>query len=152
MINWEEAPEGTTHGDSGIGDEHRFAWWGRWRKITENAVYYYMDGEWQERKGVGVKEYVNKNPHLVPIPKEPPLPNGLQWPEGFVGYSPIVGGFFFREEGYAFANDMERFYRWDKADYALYMIDNRTIHRGILVAGKQEEPQAVKRQPVGWWK
>lgn len=150
-INWEEAPEGTTHGtDNPLVLEH----YGKWRKREGDVWYYFSkDGEWVERS-VNGDNYLRNNPHLVerPVPVEAPLPGGLVWPIGYTHYNPHCGGFFFNDKG--FKQHIAEHNEWRSDDVLLYWLrDARTVTRygdkaPAKVAAKE---QPKPKQKVGWW-
>lgn len=152
-INWEEAPEGTTHATEDADAIRRF---GVWRKLEEGQWYYYEDGLWVWRSNA--RDYLQLNPHLQerPAHQEAELPDGLKWPEdkGFQYFNPYAGGFFFKEEGYSLARvEPGRFTEFvDRTTYDHWVEQPDTIHRyGGKHAPVAEKKVEAPKKKVGWW-
>ena len=151
-INWEEAPEGTTHGTERVGVLALF--YGNWRKITAKGVYYYRNGMWEERQGVDIASYIRNNPHLVAKPEvleEAALPNGLKWPEGYTHFNTCCGGFFFNKLEWARSCHLMRKNQFEGDAFGYWLRHDQTISRygkGVVFEqSKQEQP----KKKVGWW-
>lgn len=150
MINWEEAPEGTTHGTE---EPIAVKYYGSWRKLEEGKWYYHNTVEWVFRSDS--KDYLNNNPHLIgrPAPVEAELPEGKVWPEGADFYYPPADAFFrFDEPAYQFGH----LNHWSGIALAAvqeYAVRVDSIHRWAgarpKAAPKKEEPP--KKRAVGWW-
>jgi hypothetical protein len=148
-INWEEAPEGTTHGTDDLA---LAGFLGPWRKKDGNKWYYYKDGEWVFR--IESMAYLKSNPHLVERPAlaEAPLPGGLVWPIGYTHYNPYCRGFFFNDKGFKQHLDQHKNWAIDGA-LPYWLKDHHTISRygdkaPAKVAAKE---QPKPKQKVGWW-
>lgn len=154
MINWDEAPEGTTHSfpDKG-GNNH-------WRKMGEHDVFYWNDDEWEpldDEDHTNPEEweekYVKRGLCIAkPAPVEVELPEGKVWPEGADFYLPAADAFFrIDEPAYQFGH-LNRWSKFTLAGIQEYAARPDTIHRfpgaQPKTAPKEEPP---KKRAVGWW-
>lgn len=152
-IEWEEAPEGTTHSfPSKGGNDH-------WRKMGGHDVFYWEDGEWEPlddenhtNPEVWEEKYV-KNGFCIakPVPVEAELPDGKVWPEGADFYYPQLGVFFrYDAPGFKYQHDVN----WSALmpmhieQYAKKDVIHRFPGAKPKAAPKEEPP---KKRAVGWW-
>lgn len=149
ILNWEEAPEGTTH-----------ALWNKphepgWRKIEIDEVYHYNEDEEWEALEYNPDEWLEKFGAIIherpkaPPPVEAELPNGKVWPEWADYYVPYAGGFFFDEEGYQLPKNPK--FNWMVKGHPIAWVEYPgTIARfPNKQQVKKEEPP--KKRAVGWW-
>lgn len=147
-INWDEAPEGTTHGV----DKNSFSVrsFGQWRKITEEEVFYYMGGEWVNREISTPENYLKANPHVIARPiVEAELPEGRLWREDYTHYNTTYKFFF--KEGQAVMNIEEDPFHLPEPNYTFWIRHQDTITRFPGAKPKAPVEQPVKKKPVGWW-
>ncbi len=152
MINWEEAPEGTTH-----------ALWNKphepgWCKIEIDVVYYYNEDEEWEALEYDPDEWLEKFEAIiherpkVPPPVEAELPDGKVWPEGADFYYWPADAFFrFDEPAYKFGH-VDRWSKFPLVSVQEYAGRPESIHRWVGAqpkAAPKEEPP--KKRAVGWW-
>ena len=142
-INWNEAPEGATHYViGGFGDTP-------WRKVTDNKVYEWRADRWCECLVITVAKYLRANRDLlVAKPAEAALPNGPQWPEGYIYYNPHgLNGFFFNEEEYVWNGVVAK---WAvEMDY--WKTHKATIRRYGNAKADEVVEQPAPKKKVGWW-
>lgn len=145
-INWEEAPEGTTHATEDFTAVRHY---GSWRKFEEGQWYYFKNGKWVFRSRS--LDYLKNNPHIVGRPvEEVKLPNGLEWPEGYDHYNPSHGGLFFSEDGFSLRT-RPRHVTWNMAEYEHWRDKGDTIARHKGKAAIAERPVEKPKKKVGWW-
>lgn len=140
-INWQEAPEGTTHfvvGKHGATP---------WRKVAGDKVFEWRAGEWHDRDIYSVEDYLKFNRGLlVAKPAGAVLPDGLQWPEGYDYYNHHgLGGFFFNEEEFVWNGQV---LKWN-IEVAYWKNHKATIHR--YGKGVEVVAQPAPKKKVGWW-
>lgn len=154
-INWEEAPEGTTHAinrrDGTVS----------WRIINheERSVEMFDGNEWVPRTIFNFDEYLRINHELLierPAPQEVELPNGLKWPEdkSFRWFNVAAGiGFFFNETHFVLEHNFDGvasplsdlgFHYWSKNEGTIHRYGGKPAQ---AVAKKVETP----KKKVGWW-
>lgn len=151
-IDWDEAPEGTTHvifNDNGINPF--------WRKVDEHGVHQFCRGDWDLSEDQPDWWFEHHGKHIIerppkePPPVESPLPNGLQWVEGALYYSPSYGGFFLNDE--RLTTNGGRSWNLIFGTGIKYWLDSPdTIRRyadGQAPQVRAEQPKP--RKPVGWW-
>lgn len=139
-INWEDAPEGTTHAFPPR----------TWRKLTKDAVYAW-DAEhnmWHERHEsveYWTERFINTGKAVErPKPVENPLPNGLQWFEDAIYWNPHgKAGFFFNEGAYYW----DGVWKWWEGMDDYWRVHPDTIKRFPKSVKAQPEP----KKPIGWW-
>lgn len=152
-IEWDKAPEGTTHSfpDKG-GNNH-------WRKMGEHDVFYWNDDEWEpldDEDHTNPEEweekYVKRGLCIAkPAPVEAELPEGKVWPEGADFYYPQLGVFFrYDAPGFKYQHDVN----WSNLmpmhieQYAKKDVIHRFPGAKPKAAPKEEPP---KKRAVGWW-
>lgn len=152
-INWDEAPEGTTHVVIPGITRHP------WRKVdvANDKVYVWMtkaqdghEGEWCDRRVESVEAYLGVNNNLLverPV-VEAELPDGLVWPRGYTHWNRDHGGFFFKEEGYLIYGKENDFMA---GAFNYWIGHEKTIERFPGAKPKAPVEQPVKKKPVGWW-
>ncbi|MNJ09658.1 hypothetical protein D3C77_38060 [compost metagenome] len=157
-INWDEAPEGTTHIVHPEAVRRN-----PWRKVdvANDKVYAWhpkeqggLEGEWVDRRVESVDNYLRINKELLterPVVVEAELPKGLQWPEGATHYYPGAETFFDRESSrYKFS----RGGGWTNIPGELvqeYIGRKETIARYPEARPKAPVEELIKKKPVGWW-
>lgn len=147
-INWEEAPEGTTH-------HLKSAFTNHWLKKLEDRYWYCLMGAqgWSTNSSEWAVEY--ENPALYTLTVRPlveaPLPDGWEWPEKATHFNPQCGGFFIneREDTYLHKGpDWKKFTENDTLDY--WLKSPETISRYANV-NKPGQPKPAPKKQVGWW-
>lgn len=147
-INWDEAPEGTTHVLLGLDGNHH----GHWRKVEDGQVFNIQGGRWDRINNAEdwFREFGNEI--VERPPKESPLPNGLRWVDKATHYysNNIVPLLFFNEEGYTTSKVGSKWIEWEVDLFKWYAEQAETTARYPL-GQPMEVAQPKPRKPVGWW-
>lgn len=148
MINWEEAPEGTTHGTESPAAVRML---GPWRKFENGNWYNFSHGKWVFRSDA--KDYLIINNHIVerPVaPVEAELPNGLKWPEGATHANLEYDAFFDNINNKATVENGRKWFDIGQKSIDFWVEFKGTIARfPNTVQPPKQEP--IKKRAVGWW-